>query len=120
MSHTSGQVSPDSPATKLRVVMAQVDCLVGDIPGNTQLVIESARTAHQQHQADVVVFPELCLTGYPPEDLLLRPSLDVRIDEALETLKQAQLPVAIVFGAPARDKGLLYNAALVLESGEIT
>jgi len=120
MSHTSGQVSPDSPATKLRVVMAQVDCLVGDIPGNTQLVIESARTAHQQHQADVVVFPELCLTGYPPEDLLLRPSLDVRIDEALETLKQAQLPVAIVFGAPVRDKGLLYNAALVLESGEIT
>ncbi|SFM60311.1 NAD+ synthase [Marinobacter zhejiangensis] len=120
MSRAQGQNPVGTTATSLRVVMAQIDFLVGDIPGNTQLVIDSARQAHTQHQADVVVFPELCLTGYPPEDLLLRPSLDVRIQESLDTLRQANLPVAIVFGAPVRRNGLLYNAALVLESGEIT
>src|SRR5690554_7940254 len=75
-------------AIKVRVVMAQLDFLVGDIPGNTDLVIQATRDAWQKHQADIVVFPELCLTGYPPEDLLLRPSLDLRVAEALDRLKQ--------------------------------
>ncbi|WP_410901234.1 nitrilase-related carbon-nitrogen hydrolase, partial [Pseudoalteromonas sp. SIMBA_162] len=52
--------------------MAQLDPLVGDIPGNTARAIESVREASLEHKADVVVLPELCLTGYPPEDLLLR------------------------------------------------
>ncbi|OZB05380.1 MAG: NAD(+) synthase, partial [Marinobacter sp. 34-60-7] len=103
----------------LRVVMAQLDFLVGDIPGNTQRVIDAARQAHQQHNADIVVFPELCLTGYPPEDLLLRPSLDLRVADALETLRQAELAPAIVIGAPLRSGGLLYNAAVVIERGEV-
>src|SRR5690554_1570076 len=61
----------DSPR-KLRVVMAQLDFLVGDIPGNTERVLKAAQQAQELHQADIVLFPELCLTGYPPEDLLLR------------------------------------------------
>ncbi|MFV8572628.1 NAD+ synthase [Marinobacter sp. SBS5] len=104
---------------KLRVVMAQLDFLVGDIPGNTERVIQAARDAWQEHQADIVVFPELCITGYPPEDLLLRPSLGIRVSEALEQLKQAKLEPAIVIGAPVRSGGLLYNAALVIEAGEL-
>lgn len=107
-------------ARKFTVVMAQMDFLVGDIPGNTRLVIDAVRKAGQEHNADVVVFPELCLTGYPPEDLLLRPSLDVRVDEALQTLCQAGLSPACVIGAPVRQGGLLYNAALVIDSGEVT
>ncbi|MGB2109453.1 MAG: NAD+ synthase, partial [Marinobacter vinifirmus] len=75
--------------------------------------------AQEQHQADIVLFPELCLTGYPPEDLLLRPSLDLRIAEALERLQQANLEPAMVIGAPVRSGGLLYNAAVVVEKGEI-
>ncbi len=105
---------------RLRVVMAQLDFLVGDIPGNTRAVIEAAQRAHEEHGADVVVFPELCLTGYPPEDLLLRPSLDLRVNEALETLRQASLAPAIVVGAPLRQGGLLYNAAVVIDEGVIT
>lgn len=105
---------------RLRVVMAQLDFLVGDIPGNTRAVIEAAQRAHEEHGADVVVFPELCLTGYPPEDLLLRPSLDLRVNEALETLRQASLAPAIVVGAPLRQGGLLYNAAVVIDEGAIT
>ena len=106
-------------ARKLRVVMAQLDFLVGDIPGNTDLILEAAQRAWDEHQADIVVFPELCLTGYPPEDLLLRPSLDLRVSEALEKLQSAALPPAMVIGAPIRSGGLLYNAALVIEAGQV-
>lgn len=120
MAISPDQGPQDTVVPKLRVVMAQVDFLVGDIPGNTQLVIEAAVRASAEHQADVVMFPELCLTGYPPEDLLLRPSLDLRIQEALDALVEANLPTTIVIGAPMRHQGLLYNAALVIEQGQIT
>jgi len=119
MSVSGNAPSSQSPARKLRVVMAQLDFLVGDIPGNARLVIDATRKAAREHQADIVVFPELCLTGYPPEDLLLRPSLDLRVDEALEELKAAELEPAIVIGAPLRHQGLLYNGAVVIEQGEI-
>jgi len=99
--------------------MAQLDFMVGDIPGNTERIIEAARQAWDEHHADVVVFPELALTGYPPEDLLLRPSLDVRIAEAMQQLQQAALEPAIVFGVPVRSAGLLYNGAVVIEGGDI-
>ncbi len=104
----------------LRVVMAQLDFLVGDIPGNTDRIIAAAKRARSEQDADIVVFPELCITGYPPEDLLLRPSMDVRVSEALERLQGAELGAAIVVGAPLRSGGLLYNAAVVIEGGEIT
>ncbi|MCS5563418.1 MAG: NAD+ synthase [Oleiphilaceae bacterium] len=117
----SGSASTPSPSPQnLRVVMAQLDFLVGDIPGNTERVIEAARRASTEHQADVVVFPELCLTGYPPEDLLLRPSLELRVQEALQRLQDEQLAPAIVIGAPIREGALLYNAAVVIEQGAIT
>jgi len=67
----------------VNVVMAQINPLVGDIEGNVAKVIESTITSQQQHNADLVVFPELTLCGYPPEDLLLRSSMDVRIADAL-------------------------------------
>ena len=116
----TGTTTEDTAAPrKLRVVMAQLDFLVGDIPGNTDLIIQATREAAERHQADIVLFPELCLTGYPPEDLLLRPSLDLRVQEALERLKQANLSPAMIIGAPLRAAGLLYNAAVIIEAGEI-
>lgn len=105
---------------KLRVVIAQQDFLVGDIPGNTERIIDAAKRARARDEADVVVFPEMCLTGYSPEDLLLRPSLDLRVGEALERLQSEKLEAAIVIGAPLRSEGVLYNAAVVIEGGEIT
>ncbi|WP_336368329.1 NAD+ synthase [Marinobacter sp. C2H3] len=116
---SSGNAPASAAGHELRVVMAQSDFLVGDIPGNTQRVIDATREAEQRHQADIVVFPELCLSGYPPEDLLLRPSMDLRIAEAVEVLCGAGLNAAIVVGAPLRDRGLLYNGALVIESGAV-
>ena len=72
MSVSGTQATLAASAAKLPVVMAQLDFLVGDIPGNTQLIIEATRRASAEHQADIVVFPELCLTGYPPEEICAR------------------------------------------------
>ncbi len=101
----------------LVIALAQLNTLVGDIPGNTQQVIIFAQRAMAELQADVVVFPELTITGYPPEDLLLRPSLDLRIETALAQLQAAQLPIAIVVGYPKRVNGQLFNMAGVIQAG---
>lgn len=103
---------------QLQLILAQMNTLVGDIPGNTAKVLAAAQAAVEQ-QADAILFPELTLTGYPPEDLLLRPSLDGRIERALFDLQSAQLPLAIVVGYPRRVDGKLYNMAGVIQGGKL-
>ncbi len=103
---------------QLHVVLAQINTLVGDIPGNTASVIAAAKASVEQ-QADVIVFPELTLTGYPPEDLLLRPSLALRIEHALADLQAADLPVVMVVGYPRVVEGLLFNMAGVIQGGKL-
>ena len=106
-------------AKQLNVVMAQLNLLVGAISANTQTLLQAARDAMDRHQADIVVFPELSLTGYPPEDLLLRPSLKLRIDRALAQLQAARLKTTMVVGFPGLEDGGLYNALAVISNGEI-
>ncbi len=103
----------------LVIALAQLNTLVGDIPGNTQKVITFAQRAITELHADVVIFPELTLTGYPPEDLLLRLSLDLRIESALAKLQAAELPIAIVVGYPKRVNGQLFNMAGVIHAGAL-
>jgi NAD+ synthase (glutamine-hydrolysing) len=62
-------------AAQLKIVMAQINLLVGAIQANTDRIITATKEAIETHQAEMVVFPELAITGYPPEDLLLRPSI---------------------------------------------
>lgn len=102
---------------QLTLSLAQINVLVGDIPGNTRQVLAMAERAWREQQADAVIFPELVLTGYPPEDLLLRPSLALRIDQALEELTAASLPLTLVVGYPRYRNGKLYNAAGVITQG---
>ena len=102
-----------------RAAMAQVNPLVGDVHGNTSLVLDWAARAVQEHRADMVVFPELVLTGYPPEDLLLRPGLDRRIEQALARLCEAALPLVLVVGYPGREDGKLYNMLAVIQHGRV-
>ena len=102
---------------KFRIVMAQLNLLVGDIQGNARRVVESARRARVEQQADLVVFPELALTGYPPEDLLLRPSLGGRIERALAAITGAGLECAVVVGFPETGDEGLYNALAVIHQG---
>ena len=104
---------------QLNVVMAQLNLLVGDIPGNTQRIIETARQAIAEHAASLVIYPELSLTAYPPEDLLLRPALSKRIERALQEICDADLASCLVVGFPHSEGGLLYNALAVIDHGRL-
>lgn len=104
---------------QITLSLAQINTLVGDIPGNTRQVLALAERAWREQSADAVIFPELTLTGYPPEDLLLRPSLAPRIEQALAELIAAQLPLALVVGYPRLRDGKLYNMAGVIRDGQL-
>lgn len=99
--------------------MAQIDLLVGDVAGNRAKVVANALDARDRLKADVVVFPELTLTGYPPEDLLLRPAMAVQIDAALTAIRSEVSGITIVLGYPHYEAGGCYNAAAVISDGEI-
>ena len=105
----------------VRVGIAQLNALVGDLTGNARLVFEAAQEAYGQG-ARVLLTPEMMLTGYPPEDLLLRPDFVERCDVALRKLCQdlSGLPgMHVVVGHVCQSKGGLRNAASVLADGKI-
>ncbi|HBX73692.1 MAG TPA: NAD+ synthase, partial [Halieaceae bacterium] len=106
--------------SSLNIVMVQMNTLVGDFEGNTAQVIEAMRRAEAKVAAPVLVFPELTLSGYPPEDLLLRPSIELRVNQSLQAIKAAMTGDAwLVIGYPRREGIALYNVAAVLHGGEI-
>ena len=103
---------------KLRVALAQLNTTIGDFDGNHARIIEAAQQAADS-QADVVVYPELALTGYPPEDLLIRGSFIDEAQRRLERLaEEAQGLPPLVVGCLDYD-GHLYNSAAVLYDGEV-
>ncbi|MCB1672334.1 MAG: NAD+ synthase [Gammaproteobacteria bacterium] len=104
---------------QLKIVMAQLNLTVGAIQTNTDRVLEVAREAIDKYDADLVAFPELTLTSYPPEDLLLRSSIKKRIDKALKQLLDARLDIYLVVGYPHKVGERLYNALSVIRGGEI-
>ena len=105
--------------SNLKITLAQINPLVGDIDGNTAKILAHVDRAISEQQADVVVFPELTLSGYPPEDLLLRPSLQKRIDRALAQLCAIPRQQCMIVGYPKRIHGQLFNMAGVIINGEI-
>ena len=84
------------------VALAQLDLLVGDIAGNARRVVDCAERL--RGHADIIVFPELTLTGYPPEDLLLRPACDERVAEALREIAAAAVGVIQIGRASCRER----------------
>ena len=105
--------------TRFKIIMAQLDFLVGDIDGNTDKIIRVARRASEELGADMVVFPELAITGYPPEDLLLRPSLKPRIIKALDRICAADIDAYLVVGYPETTAEGVYNALAVLRGSKV-
>lgn len=99
--------------------MAQINLTVGAIEGNTEAVLAAARESVETHGARLVVFPELTLIGYPPEDLLLRPSLELRIKKAIQRLLDSRLDAYLVVGFPLSENGAIFNALLVIANGKI-
>ncbi|MEQ8268142.1 MAG: NAD+ synthase [Parvibaculum sp.] len=105
---------------KLRIALAQLNPVVGDIAGNLEKAVE-ARRAAEAGGADLVVFTELFITGYPPEDLVLKPAFQrAAMEAAAELARQtADSGPAVLVGCPWLSEGKLYNAVLHLDGGEI-
>ncbi|RAU36035.1 NAD+ synthase [Pseudomonas sp. RIT411] len=101
----------------LNVVMAQVNLKVGDIHGNVERIITAARQARDELQGDLIVFPELSLCGYPPEDLLLRSSMQRRIEQGLQRIRQEIAGIHVLVGFPWLEEGRRYNACAVYRDG---
>ncbi|WP_026344949.1 NAD+ synthase [Oceanimonas smirnovii] len=102
----------------LTLALAQLNPTVGAIEHNTQLMLTAAANAAEQG-ADLVLFPELAVTGYPPEDLLYRDDLHRRVASALNELAAASQNIALVVGHPWREEGKLYNAASFYYQGKL-
>ncbi len=102
----------------VKVALAQVDLVVGDVAGNTAKIIEHAKRARDAEGADVVVFPELGICGYPPEDLLFHAGLRRDVEAAVAEVREAVFGIAIVVGFPEYDGKHIYNACVVLHDGK--
>ena len=101
----------------MRLALAQINPVVGDLAGNRSLILERLDDA-KGAGADLVLFPELAVTGYPPEDLLLRPGFVRAAERSLEEIARSARGVVAVVGTPYFDRDL-YNAAAVCAGGEV-
>ena len=103
---------------KVTVALAQVDLAVGAIKSNTDKIIEYALRARDKLRADLVVFPELSVCGYPPEDLLFHAGLRLRTEEAVARIRDSVRGIAVLVGFPEYDGENIYNSSAVYADGE--
>jgi NAD+ synthase (glutamine-hydrolysing) len=101
----------------MRLALAQINPVVGDLEGNRRLILDRIDEG-KTHAADLVVFPELAVTGYPPEDLLLRPGFIRAAEESVELIAREARGTTVLVGAPHFDRDL-YNACYVCAGGEV-
>src|SRR5947209_16723828 len=101
----------------MRLALAQINSIVGDLEGNRERVVDRLDEA-KRNGADVVLFPELIVTGYPPEDLLLRPGFIRAAEAKLEEIARACRGIVAFIGTPYFDRDL-YNACAVCAAGEV-
>ncbi len=103
----------------LRVALAQFDFPVGAVAGNAEHIALLIAQARDRHQADLIVFPELALSGYPPEDLLLRPSFLAACESALVGIAADVYGIVAMVGWPQSAGSIVYNAVSVLRDGHV-
>src|SRR6202051_4980904 len=103
----------------VRIALAQLNLLVGDVQGNAARVIAATRHAHVTLGADLVLFPELTLSGYPPEDLLFHRGFRRQIEEGLARVRRELTDAAVMVGFPEYTLGGIYNSAALIVHGEI-
>src|SRR5262245_40731188 len=104
---------------KLRIVIAQLNLFVGDIQGNLNKLIQAAKTARDTMAADAIVFPELSITGYLPEDLLFRKSFLDAANDAVNKFKTEVENIYCVLGHPHATSQGLYNSCSLIYNGTI-
>jgi NAD+ synthase (glutamine-hydrolysing) len=102
-----------------KIALAQLNLLVGDVHGNATRVIAATRRARSELGADLVLFPELTLSGYPPEDLLFHRGFRRQIEVALERVRQETQDASVVVGFPEYTRAGIYNSAALLSGGTV-
>lgn len=103
---------------KISIVLAQIDLIVGDISGNTTRILEYCERVKVESDADLIIFPELSISGYPPEDLLLHSGLKRRIAEAMELIRQNVRGIAVLVGFPEYTQDHIFNSCAVYNNGK--
>src|SRR5690242_19972669 len=104
--------------TIVNILLAQLDFCIGDISYNTKKIITTIEKAKLQ-KTDLLIFPELALCGYPPEDLLLRPSFIRQVEQALLEIVTHTQGITVILGLPHQTPQGLYNAAVLLKNQKI-
>src|ERR1700746_2343312 len=104
---------------QLRCVMAQLNLVVGDVDGNTSRIVAATVAARDQHRADVVLLPELAVSGYPPEDLLFHSGMRSQVANSIERLRREVRGITLIAGYPQYDGTRIYNAAIVIRDGGV-
>lgn len=106
----------------MKIFVAQINPIIGDFEGNSKKIIDSIEAA-KKASADIVLFPELALSGYPPEDFLLMPDFAKAIEEHLQRIIKATQGIIALVGTPRKNpnKGdkFLYNSAAVIQDGKL-
>jgi predicted amidohydrolase len=102
----------------IRIALAQFDFPVGAVRANAERIVALMQQARDVHGASLVLFPELALSGYPPEDLLQRPAFLAECQAALEDITRRTEGVTAVVGWPEANGPVVFNAASVLRDGE--
>jgi NAD+ synthase (glutamine-hydrolysing) len=106
----------------MHVLLAQINPAVGDLEGNTQLILQAIANG-RAHKADLILFPELALSGYPPEDFLLLPHFLQAVMQKLDQIVQASKDLAVVVGLPRQSiehsEKALHNSAAVIFDGKL-
>jgi NAD+ synthase (glutamine-hydrolysing) len=103
----------------VRIALGQLNLVVGDVAGNVRAMVAAAEQARDQLGAHLVVFPELAVTGYPPEDLLFHRGFQRQVERALEKIADAARGIGILFGYPEYEGENIYNAARLVEDGRV-
>ena len=99
--------------------MAQLNLVVGDVDGNTSRIVAAAVAARDQQAADVVLVPELAVSGYPPEDLLFHSGMRLQVGRSLERLKQEVRGITLIAGYPEYVGTTIFNSAVVIRDGAV-
>lgn len=102
----------------LRIALAQLNACVGDVQGNLQAVLTAVTQAKEQ-QADILLLPELVLSGYPAEDLLFRPDFIAQMEAGIQTVAASAQDLTVIVGAPLIRQGQLQNMACVVRDGHV-
>src|SRR6266566_8088254 len=103
----------------LRIALAQLNLLVGDVQGNAARVIAATQHARATLGADLVLFPELSLSGYPPEDLLFHRGFRRQIESGLAKLREEVQGISVMIGIPEYAGAAIYNSAALISGGMV-